>query len=58
MNKRQELLADYLQELVADKGEEVFYARDNYVQILVCMYVVEDLYEMMGKKPKPLRRMR
>lgn len=50
MNTRQEFLADYLYQLVQDKGTEAFYAKGgDYIQILVCMYVVEDLYEMMGK---------
>lgn len=49
MTKRQELLADYLSQLVEDKGNSVFLKQPESVQILICMFVVEDMFEIFGK---------
>ena len=47
---RKELLADYLAQLVEDKGDGVFLKQPESVQILICMFVVEDMFEIFGKQ--------
>lgn len=54
MTKRQELLADYLAQLVEDKGDGVFLRQPESVQILICMFVVEDMFEIFGKNQKKI----
>lgn len=49
MTKRQELLADYLAQLVDDEGDGAFLKQPESVQILICMFVVNDMFEIFGK---------
>lgn len=48
MIKRQEILADYLIQLVEDKGEAFFLEHSNDVQVLICGFVASDLHEVLG----------
>lgn len=56
MIERHKLLADYLAQLVKDKGEGVFLRQPESVQILICMFVVEDMFEMFGKGKTKAKR--
>ena len=56
MTKRQELLSDYLVQLVEDKGQSEFLKNPDSVQILICMFVVEDMFEIFGKNKKRERK--
>lgn len=52
MIKRQEFLADYLAQIVADKGADIFSSQPDSIQILICGFVVEDMFDMMGNGKK------
>ena len=44
---RQELLAEYLYQLHMDEGTALTVDGGSCIQIMICKFVVEDLYELI-----------